>query len=152
MNCMHSQLTVVLGLVERDHKILIARRFDPEHPQWHHRWEIPGGKIKPGETPLKALHREIYEETQLTIISASLLGIHTHHWHTPKGVQQTFMLVYHCATDRGEVVLSPDENDAFAWEPVDQIILNPDMLEGTAAMLQSLVIDTHLHHRLSLVP
>lgn len=135
---MHRQLIIVLGLIERDGKLLITRRLDPEHPQWHQRWEIPGGKIDPEETPLDALHREIYEETRLTIHSPQLLGVHTHHWYTPAGVQQTFMIVYHCHANPGKVVLSPDENDAYAWDDVEQIILNPNMLDGTSAMLQTL--------------
>lgn len=135
---MHRQLIIVLGLIERGGRLLITRRFDPDHPHWHQRWEIPGGKINPGETPLDALHREIYEETRLTVHSPNLLGVHTHHWNTPTGVQQTFMVVYHCQANPGEVVLSPDENDAYLWEYVEQIVLRPDVLDGTVTMLQAL--------------
>lgn len=131
----HRQLIIVLGLIERDDKLLITRRFDPEHPHWHHRWEIPGGKINPGETPLDALHREIYEETRLTVHSPELLGVYTHHWNTPTGVQQTFMIVYHCQANPGEVVLSPEENDDFSWKYREEIVDHPNLLDGTTNLL-----------------
>ena len=131
----HRQLIIVLGLIERDDKLLITRRFDPEHPQWHHRWEIPGGKINPGETPLDALHREIYEETRLTIHSPELLGVYTHHWNTPTGVQQTFMVTYQCQANPGEVVLSPDENDDFSWKYPEEIADHTNFLDGTTELL-----------------
>lgn len=135
---MHRQLVVVIGLVERDDKFLLVRRFDPTHANWHHRWNLPGGKIDPGETPLDALHREIFEETQLTIHSPIFLGVHTHHWETAKGIQQTFLLVYHCQANPGDVILS-EENDAFIWEDLDKIPLIPDLLESTAPMLEALL-------------
>lgn len=37
----YHQLIVVVALIERDNKILIIRRHDPEHPQWHRRWQFP---------------------------------------------------------------------------------------------------------------
>jgi mutator protein MutT len=135
----HQQLTVVLGLIEREGKFLLTRRVDPKHPQWHLKWEIPGGKIEPEETPIQALLREIWEETQLSIHSQELLGVHTHHWQTSKGIQQTFMLVYHCQTKPGDVILSPEENDDFVWENMDEIVQRQDLLDGTVDIFHSLV-------------
>ena len=137
---MHRQLTVSIGLLEREGKFLITRRFDPDHPNWHHKWEIPGGKIHAGETPLDALHREIFEETALTFHSPHLLGIHTHHWNTPAGIQQTFLIVYHCQAHPGEVILSPEENDAFSWESPEAILLLPNLLDGTVELLEELLL------------
>jgi len=38
-------------------------------------WSLPGGKVKRGESLLKALKREVYEETALRVKIGSLLGI-----------------------------------------------------------------------------
>lgn len=114
------------------------RRHDPKHPQWHHRWEFPGGKIDPGETPSLALHREVKEETKLEIHSEKLLGIHTHNWNTPKGVQQTFLLLYHCYTNSDKVVLNPHENDLFLWKTPEEILHRSDLLDGNKEMFETL--------------
>jgi 8-oxo-dGTP diphosphatase len=53
-------LQVVAAIIERDGNILICRRTpEQSHPL---KWEFPGGKVEPGETPGAALARELDEE------------------------------------------------------------------------------------------
>lgn len=56
-------LTVVAGLILRDGTLLLARRDDScDQPGL---WELPGGKVEPGETQPQALRRELFEELSL---------------------------------------------------------------------------------------
>jgi 8-oxo-dGTP diphosphatase len=51
---------VVAGILQRDGKTLICRRrAGGPHPL---KWEFPGGKLEPGESPGQALTRELREE------------------------------------------------------------------------------------------
>ncbi|MFI1353900.1 (deoxy)nucleoside triphosphate pyrophosphohydrolase [Streptomyces sp. NPDC020898] len=53
--------TVVVGAaLLRDGRLLAARRSAP--PELAGRWELPGGKVEPGEAPEGALVRELREE------------------------------------------------------------------------------------------
>src|SRR5579859_2573495 len=53
-------IQVVAAILERDGKILICRRTaEQSHPL---KWEFPGGKVEPGESPGEALARELEEE------------------------------------------------------------------------------------------
>lgn len=51
---------VVAAAIKRDGRYLAARRTRPAEVAG--RWELPGGKVEPGETEEQALAREIREE------------------------------------------------------------------------------------------
>ena len=55
--------TVVAAIIQRDGRILIGQRKDLGHHPL--KWEFPGGKVEPGETPEAALIRELQEELGL---------------------------------------------------------------------------------------
>ena len=48
---------VTAAVIEKDGKVLIAKRHKGDRHGG--RWEFPGGKIDPGETPEECLKREL---------------------------------------------------------------------------------------------
>ncbi len=56
---------VVAGAVISGSTLLVAQRARP--PELAGRWELPGGKVAPGETERAALARELAEELGLAI-------------------------------------------------------------------------------------
>lgn len=57
---MQKTLIVVAGVLCRDGKLLIGQRLSGDRHGL--KWEFPGGKVEPGETPKEALVRELREE------------------------------------------------------------------------------------------
>ena len=47
---------LVNATIIKDGKILFGKRIDIK------KWELPGGKLKPGEQPAEAIKRELKEE------------------------------------------------------------------------------------------
>ena len=52
--------TVVAALIEQNGSILICQRKRGQAHEF--KWEFPGGKVEPGESPSDALRRELREE------------------------------------------------------------------------------------------
>lgn len=53
-------MVVVAAIITRDGKVLACQRS--RNSEFALKWEFPGGKIQPGETPRAALARELDEE------------------------------------------------------------------------------------------
>ena len=52
-------------MIFRHGKLLVARHGENSNRPW--KWEFPGGKVQPGESPKQALFREIREELNVTV-------------------------------------------------------------------------------------
>ena len=58
-------------VVTKDNKVLLAKRaFEPKKDMWN----LPGGFIEPGETPIEATHRELMEEISAKVTIITELG------------------------------------------------------------------------------
>lgn len=68
----------VAVIINQNNEILIAKR-DKSQDQGN-KWEFPGGKIEGGETRLHALKREIFEELDIEIQSATEMLEVTHEY------------------------------------------------------------------------
>ncbi|GAA1458839.1 hypothetical protein GCM10009603_14310 [Nocardiopsis exhalans] len=71
--CPVRQTLIVVGAaIVRDGHVLAAQRAEPRALRG--RWEFPGGKTEPGETPAQALVRECREELGVTVRALGQVG------------------------------------------------------------------------------
>jgi len=120
---------VVAAIIERQGRILVGqRRPDQSHPL---KWEFPGGKVEPGETPGQALTRELDEE--LAIRNARGTEITRYEFAYPG--KNPILLIFHRVTEfEGE-----PQNLIYReirWEPRAQLPTF-DFVEGDRAFIQA---------------
>ena len=57
---------VVAGILRDGDKVLLCHRH-PERPWYPNVWDLPGGHVEPGEQPVEALVRELFEELAVVV-------------------------------------------------------------------------------------
>ena len=114
--------TVVAAVIERGGQILIAQRKNLGHHPL--KWEFPGGKVEPGETPEAAVIRELQEELGIAArIDRELLR---YEYEYPG--RGRILLIFYRVVDFGGTPQNLDF-EQFRWErPV--MLGDYDFLEG----------------------
>jgi 8-oxo-dGTP diphosphatase len=123
---------VTAAIIEKDNRILIAQREGGSHMEY--KWEFPGGKLEPGETPEECIVREIKEELDMKI---EVLDIY-------KTVQFKYMekdillLAYKCRLLEGEG--KTIECNDFRWVKRDELN-NFDFVPADVAIVEKILKD-----------
>jgi mutator protein MutT len=121
--------TVVVAVIERDGRILIAQRSrTAQHPL---KWEFPGGKVEPDETPETAIVRELNEELAIRAKVGPEIGRYEFQY---QGRWPIMLMFYRVTEFSGE----PQNMDfeQILWVQPDQLG-NYDFLEGDAEFLKT---------------
>lgn len=104
---------VTCAIIERDGLVLAAQRSAIMNMPL--KWEFPGGKIDPGESPEECLRRELVEEMGIQLRVIKPLPVHTHQYPS----FTVTLYPYVCAISSGEIVLY--EHAAAVWLPPDKL-------------------------------
>jgi 8-oxo-dGTP diphosphatase len=113
---------IVAGALIADGALLVAQRDRP--PELAGRWELPGGKVAPGETERDALARELSEEIGIAVAVGERLGDDV-----VLGEATMLRAYLVTQTDSGTVRahdhrelrwVSADELDGLDWVPADR--------------------------------
>ncbi|NNK78894.1 MAG: 8-oxo-dGTP diphosphatase MutT [Litoreibacter sp.] len=106
---MKSVLVSAVALIDADGRVLLAQR--PEGKSMAGLWEFPGGKVEAGETPEKALIRELEEELGINTWQSCLapLTFASHSYETFHLLMPLF------ACRKWEGIPQPREGQTLAW-------------------------------------
>ena len=106
-------IDVTCALIIRNQKILVAQNSVASDQAG--RWEFPGGKIKPNETPEKCIIREISEELELEISVLDKLQEAVFDY----GNKIIRLIPFVCRIENGKIKLN--NHQAVEWVTVDEL-------------------------------
>ncbi|MEG0969660.1 MAG: (deoxy)nucleoside triphosphate pyrophosphohydrolase, partial [Acidaminococcaceae bacterium] len=111
------EIAVVAAILKYEDEILCMQKGEVKFAYMSYKYEFPGGKIEPSETPEIALQRELKEELAINVM------VHTEDFFME--VDYTYpdfrikMKTYLCpVTDKNFVM---KEHFAFKWLPKEQL-------------------------------
>ena len=122
--------TVVAAIIRRNGTILACRRRDDQdHPG---KWEFPGGKLEPGETPAGALRRELQEELGVQAVIGPEITRYRYAYPGRKPIQ----LVFHEVVEYEGIADFAQFAEA-RWLPAPELS-ELDFLDGDIEFVRSL--------------
>lgn len=118
-------VTVVIGVIERNNKVLMVRRKNNIDGLT---WQFPAGRLRFGEKEEECIVREVLEETDVKVRIKEKIGIRS-------GDETKTLRHYYACTYLDGIAKNNDpiENSDVAWVDLDKILdyitskLNPDV-------------------------
>jgi ADP-ribose pyrophosphatase len=102
--------SAVMMAVDRKNRVLLVRQY--RLPAGKNLWELPAGRLDPGEKPLQAAKRELIEETGYRARQWTLLASF---WVSPGYVQERMTLYLATNLTAGEATPMDDERIETRW-------------------------------------
>jgi 8-oxo-dGTP diphosphatase len=128
-------IDVAVGVLLRpDGTVLLGNR--PADKPWPGWWELPGGKLEPGESVLQALSRELQEEIGITVTQASPWVTYVHKYPT------TTVRLAFCRVTGWTGEPQGLEGQLLRWVPVDSAQNVPQLLPATYPPIRWLQLPT----------
>ena len=130
-------LKYTVSFIQQEDRFLLLNR---EYPVWMGRWNAPGGKIEPGETPKESALREVAEETGIVLGTIDFVGIVT--WNVD-GKESGGMYVYHAELPPGHRLVTPvqTQEGILDWKKKEWI-LHPENTGVTPNVAQCVKLIT----------
>ncbi|HHW29884.1 MAG TPA: (deoxy)nucleoside triphosphate pyrophosphohydrolase [Syntrophomonadaceae bacterium] len=107
-------IKVAAAILVKDGRILIAKRLPSD--KLANKWEFPGGKLKPGESPEECLRREMQEEFQVEVsVERFFCDSRYRYEHA-----DIYLMAYIARLIKGELV--PTCHAEYRWVTVDELV------------------------------
>jgi 8-oxo-dGTP diphosphatase len=124
------RIEVVAGLICENGRVLVCQRS--ANAAFPLKWEFPGGKVEKGERHEDALRRELREELQIEIDSATKIYQYKHSY---PGVSEVNLTFFRVQRYRGEI-------KNLIFQRIDWVELERlrefDFLEGDLPLIRKL--------------
>jgi 8-oxo-dGTP diphosphatase len=121
---------VVCAIIQRGEKVLLAQR--PANKHLALKWEFPGGKVEPGESPWMALQRELQEELGCEVTAPTPLPTTDHDYEH----LTARMIPFLCELGAGSPEPTAHEHIALAWVLLGEVAAY-DLAEADKPVLEA---------------
>ena len=107
----------VCAYIQRgDGKFLVVHRRSKDDFQ-PGLYDLPGGEVEFGETPVEALLREVMEETKLKVKILTPTFVYSN---VQKEIRHQFWIIYKCEYLGGEICLDRNDHDEYKWVSIEE--------------------------------
>lgn len=113
-------VVVPFGILIKDGKMLITKRNDPFRPDYHEKWEFPGGSVEFGESVEENLIKEVREEAGYNVAIVKQLGkVYVENQEYPNLKYQVYLIPFLCKITGGDGQYSDAEVLDEKWIEID---------------------------------
>jgi 8-oxo-dGTP diphosphatase len=125
------RVIVSSAFIFRDSNVLVARRKS-DSKIYPGKWELPGGKVEPGEDPSDAANREVMEELGIVVDVQRPFHVFSQ---VPERDLHYIEIAFMCSLSGPEPPMKLTEHDEARWITEKEL----DSLDMTKEMRESII-------------